>query len=596
MNTIHENSLEETLNQVVEAIHNVFRVEVTIVDGNNRRLAGTGFYAGQIGKKVSSESVFAVSMKTKKSYIIDAPGTNPICDNCGDKENCAETAEVCCPIILDNQGVGAIGLIAFNEEQRTNLLGAHEHLLPFLENMANLIASKIKEINQSKELEMLTDAVEDPLFAVAEDGLIIRKNMAAEKIVKQWHLNGEVTFQELFGEGVFNRLRNRESNFQVKALKENQTFELKARVTEAYLQYVVILKPVKEVIGYVNRYFNHGATTQFADIWGEHPCFVQAKHFAKQAAHSTSTVLILGESGTGKELFARAIHSESPRSKQVFLAVNCAAIPESLLESELFGYEEGAFTGAMKGGRIGRFEQAHKGTLFLDEIGDMPLHLQAKLLRVLQENRIQKIGASKEIPVDVRIIAATNQNLEQMVKEGSFRRDLFYRINVIPIEICPLRERLSDLPLLAQAFLTKNANRLGKKGLNFSEGVMTKLVHYEWPGNVRELENVVEYMVNMCDSKVLETSHLPMRFCQSEEDPKDRVTGDEDSSMHPRDSSKSQQGIGEVQTLDQLEQEAIRRALIIHGKGKTGIEATCKCLGISRATLYRKMKLYQIED
>ncbi len=594
MNTAHENSLEETLNHVVEAIHNVFRVEVTIVDGNYKRLAGTGFYAGQIGKKVSSQSVFAVSMKTKKSYIIDSPGTNPICDGCGEKESCTETAEVCCPILLENQGVGAIGLIAFNEEQRKNLLEGHEHLLPFLENMASLIASKIKEINQSKELEMLTDAVEDPLFAIAEDGLIVRQNMAAEKIMKEWTSKSEVTFQEIFGNGVLNRLRSGESNFQVKALKGHQTFELKARVTEAYLQYVVILKPVKEVIGYVNRYFNHVVTTQFVDIWGEHPCFVQAKRFAQQAAHSTSTVLILGESGTGKELFARAIHSESPRNKQVFLAVNCAAIPESLLESELFGYEEGAFTGAMKGGRIGRFEQAHKGTLFLDEIGDMPLHLQAKLLRVLQEGRIQKIGASKEIPVDVRIIAATNQNLEQMVKEGSFRRDLFYRINVIPVEICPLRERLSDLPLLANTFLVKNATRLGKGVLDFSKEVMTELSNYEWPGNVRELENVVEYMVNMCDGSVLEKSHLPMRFCKEIK-----------SSTPPQlDENLSEKSIeqafskclgGETFLLERIEEDTIQKVLRTYGKGKVGIENSCKVLGISRATLYRKMKQYQIE-
>lgn len=594
MNTTHENSLEETLNHVVEAIHNVFRVEVTIVDGNYRRLAGTGFYAGQIGKKVSSQSVFAVSMKTKKSYIIDSPGTNPICDGCGEKDSCTETAEVCCPILLENQGVGAIGLIAFNEEQRKNLLEDHEHLLPFLENMASLIASKIKEINQSKELEMLTDAVEDPLFAIAEDGLIIRKNIAAEKIVREWTTQSEVTFQEIFGEGVLKRLRNGESNFQVKALKGHQTFELKARVTEAYLQYVVILKPVKEVIGYVNRYFNHSVTTQFADIWGEHPCFVQAKKFAQQAAHSTSTVLILGESGTGKELFARAIHSESPRNKQVFLAVNCAAIPESLLESELFGYEEGAFTGAMKGGRIGRFEQAHKGTLFLDEIGDMPLHLQAKLLRVLQESRIQKIGASKEIPVDVRIIAATNQDLEQMVKEGSFRRDLFYRINVIPIEICPLRERPSDLSLLAKAFLTKNASRLGKEGLSFSEEVMEKLRGYEWPGNVRELENVVEYMVNMCESTILEKSHLPMRFCKDAENGKGSQS-DENLLEKGVEKEGSTYGLEGIYSLESLEEEAIRKVLEVYGKGKTGVENSCKILGISRATLYRKMKQYQIE-
>ncbi len=585
MNITYQSSLEETLNHVVEAIHNVVRVEVTIVDSHYKRLAGTGFYAGQIGKKVSSQSVFAVAMKTQKSYIIDSPGTNPICTGCGDRAGCTETAEVCCPIVLESQSVGAIGLIAFDEEQRMSLLEAHEHLLPFLENMASLIASKIKEINQSKELEMLTDAVEDPLFAIAEDGLIIRKNVAAEKIMKAWSTESESTFQGLFGEAVLKRLRGGDSNFQVKSLKKQQTFELKARVTEAYLQYVIILKPVKEVIGYVNRYFNHGATTKFEDIWGEHPCFVQAKRFAEQAAHSTSTVLVLGESGTGKELFARAIHSASPRNNQVFLAVNCAAIPESLLESELFGYEEGAFTGAMKGGRIGRFEQAHKGTLFLDEIGDMPLHLQSKLLRVLQESRIQKIGASKEIPVDVRIIAATNQNLEQMVKEGSFRRDLFYRINVIPIEICPLRDRLSDMNLLANKFLEKSCSRLSKNVFGFAEDVLVIFKAYEWPGNVRELENVVEYMVNMCEGTELKKENLPMRFSVSTNTPEALPPQGEDGQT------------GKVcYRLEQIEEKTIRQVLNTFGRDRLGIEKSCVALGVSRATLYRKMKLYKIEE
>ena len=585
MNSTYQNSLEETLNHVVKAIHNVVRVEVTIVDSHYKRLAGTGFYAGQIGKKVSSQSVFAVAMKTQKSYIIDSPRTNPICTGCGDREDCTETAEVCCPILLENQSVGAIGLIAFDEEQRMSLLESHEHLLPFLENMASLIASKIKEINQSKELEMLTDAVEDPLFAIAEDGFIVRKNVAAEKIMKAWSADSENTIQGLFGEEVLKRLRGGELYFQVKSLKNQQTFELKARVTEAYLQYVIILKPVKEVIGYVNRYFNHGATTEFEDIWGEHPCFVQAKHFAEQGAHSTSTVLVLGESGTGKELFARAIHSASPRTHQVFLAVNCAAIPESLLESELFGYEEGAFTGAMKGGRIGRFEQAHKGTLFLDEIGDLPLHLQSKLLRVLQESRIQKIGASKEMPVDVRIIAATNQNLEQMVKEGSFRRDLYYRINVIPIEICPLRERLSDMDLLANKFLVKSCSRLNKNVLGFTDEVLEILKSYEWPGNVRELENVVEYMVNMCDGVKLEKKNLPMRFSQGTNKPETVAPHFQEGQMDK-----------EVYHLEQIEEKTIRQVLKNFGRDKSGIEKSCEALGISRATLYRKMKTYKIEE
>lgn len=577
MNTYHETGLSQTLKHVVEAIHHVVHVEVTVVDRHYKRLAGTGLYAAQIGHKVGIQSAFAKAMKTRRSYIIDQPGQHPVCMDCGEKGQCCETAEVCCPILLDGQAVGAIGLIAFDEVQKDSLLSQRDYLVPFLENMANLIAAKMKELSQAKELEILTDAVDSPLFSIEADGRILRQNAAALALSKQ---NQAESFQAIFGDETLQRICMGDFQFQARALTSGQTFEIKVRSIEDSDQYVTVLKPVKEVIGYVNRYFSHGAMTQFEDIWGEDPQLIKAKQFARQAAESTSSVLILGESGTGKELFARAIHNASPRQSQVFLAINCAAIPESLLESELFGYEEGAFTGALKGGRIGRFEQAHKGTLFLDEIGDLPLHLQAKLLRVLQEGRIQKLGSQKDLPVDVRIICATNQDLEQMVAEGSFRRDLFYRINVIPLEICPLSQRLSDLPMLAERFLEKNANRLGKPIKQIGPETLVRLMSYHWPGNVRELENVIEYMVNMCQGTVLQISDLPPKLTQKPQAQPVKL---------PQSASEQIPAL-EGLTLEEAERQLIQSALKRHGKTKQGIEACCKALGISRATLYRKLK------
>lgn len=584
MDIDQEIGLSQTLKNVVEAIHHVLHVEVTVVDRRYQRLAGTGHYSNQVGHKVSSHSAFAKAMQTKQSYIIDQPGENPVCLDCGEKGQCCETAEVCCPILLDGHAVGAIGLIAFDETQKLSLISQRECLLPFLENMANLIAAKMKELSQAKELEILTDAVDDPLFSIDESGHILRKNTAAMLLSKQFETN---SFQGIFGEEALKRVVHGEEQFQIKTKKKNCFFDLKARAIEDNLQYVVILKPVKEVIGYVNRYFSHGAMTEFKDIWGEEPQMVQAKNFAEQVAKSTSSVLILGESGTGKELFARAIHNSSLRQAQVFLAINCAAIPESLLESELFGYEEGAFTGALKGGRIGRFEQANKGTLFLDEIGDLPLHLQGKLLRVLQEGRIQKLGAQKELPVDVRIIAATNQNLEKMVEEGSFRRDLFYRINVIPLEICPLRDRLSDLPMLAERFLAKNNKRQGKHIQVISETVLNRLMAYKWPGNVRELENVVEYMVNMCEGAQLEVEGLPPKLRVAANVESEQLKPDEREKLQPEELAC---GFDQDMTLEEMEHRMIRTVLERFGKSKEGIEACCHSLGISRATLYRKLK------
>lgn len=578
----HEISLAQTLNNIVEAIHHVVHVEVTVVDKHYKRLAATGLYANQIGHKVGANSAFAKAMKTKTSYIIDQPGEHPVCLDCGEKGQCCETAEVCCPIILDGHAVGAIGLIAFDQIQKESLIGQREYLLPFLENMANLIAAKMKELCQAKELEILTDAVDGPLFSIDEDGSILRSNAAATELLKDNQTN---QFQALFGEQALEQVLKGESHFQVKTQLQGHLYDLKVSEVEAQHQYVIILKPVKEVIKYVNRYINHGATTEFQDIWGEAPQLLQAKIFAQQVAQSTASVLILGESGTGKELFARAIHNASLRKNQVFIAINCAAIPESLLESELFGYEEGAFTGTLKGGRLGRFEQAHKGTLFLDEIGDMPLHLQAKLLRVLQEGQIQKLGASKETPVDVRIITATNQDLEKMVAEGAFRRDLYYRIHVIPLEICPLRDRVMDIPLLAHRFLKKSSERLGKSIENISPQVLSRLQTYKWPGNVRELENVMEYMANMCGGTELQLTDLPIKL---------RIEMGQDSLKLENDPSFNLEQIGAKTvgkiTIAEMESQMIREALNRYGKSKQGIEQCCQALGISRATLYRKLK------
>lgn len=229
---------------------------------------------------------------------------------------------------------------------------------------------------------------------------------------------------------------------------------------------------------------------------------------AKSIAKGESTVLIRGETGTGKELIARALHAASPRKNKIFVPLNCAAIPDTLLESELFGYEDGAFTGAMKGGKHGLFEFANGGTIFLDEIGEIPSHLQAKLLRVLQEGKVRRIGGTREVPVDVRILAATNRNLENMIANRMFREDLYYRLNVIPLFIPPLRERRDDIPLLVQFFLKRCAVRLHKHVEILSQTALEKLCSYHWPGNIRELENVIERAVNIVTDNMILGEHI----------------------------------------------------------------------------------------
>jgi PAS domain S-box-containing protein len=252
------------------------------------------------------------------------------------------------------------------------------------------------------------------------------------------------------------------------------------------------------------------------DIIGRSPAISLAKEQARRAAETPATVLLRGESGTGKELFAHAIHNASSRKKGQFVRINCAALAQDLLESELFGYEEGAFTGAMKGGKIGLFEEASRGTIFMDEIGEIGLSLQKKLLRVLQEREITRVGSTIPIPIDVRVIAATNANLEQKVKDGSFREDLYYRLNVIPILIPPLREIKDDISFIVEHLIFKLNQSYGREVLRMSGDALSGLMQYHWPGNVRELESVIaRAMINMKpNEKIIEILHLPLLECE----------------------------------------------------------------------------------
>jgi len=310
----------------------------------------------------------------------------------------------------------------------------------------------------------------------------------------------------------------------------------------------------------------------FEDIIGESESVCVAKKWARIAAGSPSTVLLTGESGTGKELFAQSIHNGSPRKDRPFIAINCAALPDTLIESELFGYEEGSFTGSKKGGQAGKFELANGGTIFLDEIGDIPLYTQVKLLRVIQEKKISRIGSSGEIAVDIRIIAATHKDLKEEVQKGNFRKDLYYRLNVITINIASLRERMDDIPALAQHFVTKLSRKLGKKNISVSDDFLQKLKTYNWPGNIRELENSIERALNVLNDEGVLTPDL---LC-----------------FDSPSSSKVEDRVAEVKSLKDIERDAIVQALHLY---KGNILKVSAKLGVGRNTLYRKIKEYDIK-
>lgn len=296
------------------------------------------------------------------------------------------------------------------------------------------------------------------------------------------------------------------------------------------------------------------------------------KREAQVAARTNSTILISGESGTGKELLAHAIHCASPRSNAPFIKVNCAAVPEHLLESELFGYEEGSFTGAKKGGKLGKFELADGGTIFLDEIGDMPLAMQAKLLRVLQEREVEKIGSTEVVRVDVRVIAATNKDLEQMVKDKEFREDLYYRLNVIDLHLPSLRDRREDIPLLIEHFLKTLGTELGRKIKGITPQAENLLVQYDWPGNIRELRNSLERAIALSMNDVLDVEDF-------------KGLSGNDVPVRPTAPVKPVGTLAEA--VEQAERETIKNALSYTNYNKV---ATARVLGVHRSLLYRKLK------
>jgi transcriptional regulator of aroF, aroG, tyrA and aromatic amino acid transport len=320
--------------------------------------------------------------------------------------------------------------------------------------------------------------------------------------------------------------------------------------------------------GVLSRYDN---PISFDDIIGESNKMIDVIKQCKLFSNSDSPVLITGESGTGKEIFARAIHNESNRKEKPFIAINCAAIPDQLLESELFGYEPGTFTGGTRDGKAGIFEVADKGTVFLDEIGEMPPHLQVKLLRVLQEKKVRRVGGTKEVSFDVRLISATNQNIDEMVRNKEFRLDLLFRINIFNIYIPPLRERKDDIPILIEHFTKIHSNRYNKNIVGVDQNAMRKLINYNWPGNVREFQNVLERAIALATKKTITAKDIILNYT---------LVSDSDLI-----------GNSLTESIENLEKRIILESL----KTSNSIRQAAKNLGVTHTLLINRMKKYEID-
>jgi transcriptional regulator with PAS, ATPase and Fis domain len=497
-------------------------VDVAIIDINFELVATSKTFLETRGTDLNKN--FIRGVYRKGTLVIPNPGHHELCKGCRYEGNCPETAEILQVIEKGGIRYGVLLMVAYTQAQKERFLNNISELLEFISEMANLIYDEIR-LQQSLEKEKITQQhlkatinfMDNGVITIDRQGLITQINNQARDIlqlgdrhVEQQPLKNFLP-KQIITQLIEERRPVRRCEFQtakpykIHCLLSANPIVVSNRVMGAVLR----IQDFKELRRAVYEFSAKYIETTFNDILGASDALLQVKAQASTAAHNDSTVLILGESGTGKELFARAIHTNSRRSTYPFIAINCAAIPETLLESELFGYDEGAFTGARKGGKPGKFEMADGGTLFLDEIGDMPLHMQAKILRILQESVVERIGGMAAISVNVRIIAATNTQLEKLVKEGGFRRDLYYRLNVFPLTIPPLRMRRQDVAILATHFLAKYNTKMERHLESFSAEALEMLVSYHWPGNVRELQNAVEYAVNVEPGSTIHPQSLP---------------------------------------------------------------------------------------
>ncbi|UAC47779.1 sigma-54-dependent Fis family transcriptional regulator [Bacillus aquiflavi] len=475
--------------------------------------------------------------------------------------------------------IGVLNMSGPYERVHPHTLGMVVSTVKAIEYQLRLKENMKKNMMMQRILEATTNNMTDGILIVHPNGEIIKTNTKLQHLLstKPEHIEGRF-IQHFFVNHIFQKSLQKQIYNKELRLEESKTGKIHHVLIDIIpidkdkkiIGSMIVIKEIQRVRQFVNYLSGNQAKVSFDEIIGSHPLFIQKLKEAKMAAKTNSNVLILGESGTGKDMFAQAIHNESNRKNKPFIAINCGGIPRDLLGSELFGYVEGAFTGAKKGGSAGKFELADGGTLFLDEIGEMSLEMQVLLLRVIQEKEVIRIGDYKVTPVDVRIIAATNKDLRKEVEKGSFREDLFFRLNVMPITLPALRERQSDIPLLAQYFISELSSKLNKEVLDITSEFLNPLMEYRWPGNIRELQNILERILNKKEDHLLMPEDLPEEIFSTKQFKKDT---------------------GWPLNKDDMKKQALMQSIRLYNGN---FRKAAKHLGISRSTLYRQLKKYNI--
>jgi transcriptional regulator with PAS, ATPase and Fis domain len=576
------------LSRITRAASTFFDVDIAVFDRESRLVSFTDAYLRQKGQLVHAPSIQEVMDHGK--VLVNKPGHMEACIGCRFKGQCPATIEILRSIRIDGSPIGVVSFTSFSKHGHDRITRDTQLYVDAVDIFADWITDTVLNQENSQAvtsnarmLQSSLDLSSSALFTVDHLGAIVQCNQPTVELF---------SFCDLYTRSIYHILP---PDLADKVLEGRSLTDIRVRINNS--QSLVSALPA----GGPDRFegaviairqskspsTRNRSRTLCADkitldsLKGRSRAITKVRQQAGKMADSLSTILITGETGTGKGLLAKAIHSAGQRSKGPFVSVNCGSIPATLFESELFGYEEGAFSGARKGGKPGRLELAEGGTLLLDEIGEMELHLQVKLLNVLQDSSLQRVGGVIPIPIDVRIIAATNQDIEELVREGKFRPDLYYRLNVIPINMPPLRARRDDIAILADEFLMEYNEKLHKNITSLSPGLRTLLLDHNWPGNIRELQNIIEYSVNMEESDILTVHSLPNRFLDN------RVAVERRT---------AQQG-GQTRSLEiSPEHAAILAALERHGWSVQGKSAAAEELGMSSRTLYRRLKQISSKD
>lgn len=581
--------IRSTVEDYVRVVSSITGVNAEVLDRNLVRVA----VAGHQIREACADEVYRHVLRIRRPFVLETPRQHHICRQCPERDWCNTTLMMCAPIVNGDDVHGVFGLACEDEASRDRLHQNRDVYTGFLEQCAEFIAHKIRDrrvLERSKDfldimLRILDVNSRGIIIFNAHGGISYLNSVARRELglEEKTGLPTDVVMRrtgEKFAdlEEFVMEHGDRKMPLAGQMVNLNTKDGNRESAGDPHFSSVFTFESLPRITSRTTfAAFGDSAEGSGLDaLMGSSAPLMELKKQIRRVASSPSTVFITGESGTGKELVARAIHSAGDRTDKPFIGVNCGAIPDSLLESELFGYAGGAFTGASTKGRIGKFELAHKGVLFLDEVTTMPLYLQVKLLRALQERSFARLGSNRLIEVDIRIIAAANEDPARCVAEGRFREDLYYRLNVIPLYLPPLRQRHGDIALLTDHFLGKYSKLFGKPEPAIAPELRAALATYGWPGNVREFENTMEFMINMItDGDMLTPDLLPTHVRKA-------LTGSTASNCAGMDT--------EIVPLAELERRAIDAAIARFGNDTSGKRAAAVALGIGVATLYRKIK------